>query len=447
MRRTVYILLLIGSYILPHSITCQVIDSTYNIKSQFDNPNNILWTKHYKGRIDDLNDVAIELAYDGNDLKGTLLYLRSGSSFYLAGIKKENAAKLQEFDSQEQITGELELTFEDKRLKGTWYNFDKTIAGKIDLEEIDNVANYPTHCGNNKWIRSFSGKLKNESIKILLTKIDELNVSGSGYYKKKKKHFSIHGTFDESQLKVTLIDINKDTIGDVLGVFSKSNRLNVTHTDSKGKVTESTLKLDDYLTFDCIEYADYMTSYDFTFPISRSEMFNGWITKTTNKWISECEEQRKTAITNHTDLNPTVRAKYRAYGWASLCLYDHNVISGLYLFTNTWQSQPQDVAINYDLRNKRVITKEDVFTRNIKSNIKDATKSYLANHELADNKSFVEWIENQDFDLFTLSYRGVQLHSDFSSIYGRHSLEIPYGKIRTALNAEFPIIKTMLKKK
>ena len=43
----------------------------------FEKPHKVQWVKHYKGRIDDLNDIALSLAYDGKQCKGQLTYLRS----------------------------------------------------------------------------------------------------------------------------------------------------------------------------------------------------------------------------------------------------------------------------------------------------------------------------------------------------------------------------------
>ena len=70
--QTIFLILL--SPIFCHA---QKIDAKDYVKSLFENQAEIQWVKHYKGRIDDLNDVAITLGFDGTDCKGRLTCLLS----------------------------------------------------------------------------------------------------------------------------------------------------------------------------------------------------------------------------------------------------------------------------------------------------------------------------------------------------------------------------------
>ena len=167
------------------------------MEAKFENHSKIQWVKHYKGRIDDLNDVSVTLGYDGKDCKGVLIYLRSNTRFDLEGVIENREFYLKELDEGKSIVGYLRGQMKGNTILGTWSNHNQSKGGIIQLEETIKEVKFPSYCGDNKWIRKYNGKLSNQEVEIILQKESITKASGLIYNKKRNQTYTLIGNIDQ----------------------------------------------------------------------------------------------------------------------------------------------------------------------------------------------------------------------------------------------------------
>ena len=143
--------------LFPIFCAAQKMDTKDNVKAMFENPSDIQWIKHYKGRIDDLNDVSVTLAFDGEDCKGQITYLRSHTEFDLLGKIENRQLLLHEIDNSKKLSGSIIGIITGKIITGNWNNFDGSKGGNLLLTETEKEIDFPSYCGDNKWVRKYNG--------------------------------------------------------------------------------------------------------------------------------------------------------------------------------------------------------------------------------------------------------------------------------------------------
>ena len=428
--QTIFLILL-----SPISCFSQKVDAKDYVKSLFENQANIQWIKHYKGRIDDLNDVAVTLGFDGADCKGRLTYLRSNTVFDLNGFIEDRTIHLQELDKHNKVSGTLSGKISGRKINGSWKNFDGSRGGSLSLKETDNIVKFPSYCGDNKWIRKYKGKIGNHNLEILLQKESSEKVSGLVFYKKKKTSYVLKGIVDTNN-NFTLKAKNQK--GQVVETFVgqlKQDQLTI----GKIKSKKITLLPTEGLTIGCVEYADYATGYDITFPKTTNADFNHQMKEETDAWVKACRNHLLKVKKQNTSVDPKMRAAERGFAWSEVEYLSKKIISGFMTFSNTWTPGRKLIAFNFDMENDRMLYLEDIFEKkkDYQKYIRNYIKKEIKHHQLYADSDFKQWIRKSEFSYFTIRKDGICFSTKYSMLYGRQSVTIPFRQLQPFLKKSF----------
>lgn len=391
-------------------------------------------TKYYKGRIDDINDVSIALTCKGKVCSGDLTYLRSRDKFKLKGTLDGHQIQLREFNRTEKCTGYLSGKMEGKLIQLDWKNKEGTIGNTIQLEEVARQPDFPTFCGDNKWINAYSGKINNEAVELILQQVDNHRILGTAYYVNTKKKALINGTLSiDKNLSLEFSDEKTSAIiGALRGVYKPNKQLSVRFYDQQNKQKFVSFQLQKSLGVSCLEYADYYTNYDFLFPKSNHAIFNEVMVLLTKDWIEDCRINVQKIRKKGTKTE--LRASQRAYSWTDVTLLTDDFVSGMLTYHTTWANGEETKTFNYDLENGEIIELATLFKKgfNYKQFIKKQVAAEIIKLPIYKrDEGFRNWIKNQTFTYFTLGKEGISFYSDFHIIYDRQRIMIPYKKLKS----------------
>jgi len=396
----------------------------------------------YEGHIDDINEVKIILACSNNICNGELVYLRSGDRFRLSGQQEDNKLALEEYDANNQLTGYIKGKFIGSAIDATWKNASQTIGSKLYLTSSKERPKALNNCGANKWIQAYRGIIQDKEVEMILQKTDNNRVLGNAYYVKEKRTLAIRGILESNNtLNLTLLDDRTQrTIGTIRAIYRNGQELSASFYNTRNAQSFASFELLHTLEVNCLEYADYFSSYDFLYPQSNDPLFNQIMTFLTKDWVIDCKNQAR-AIRKEQAV-PTLRASQRGYSWTEVTLYKKDFISGLLTYNNTWNGKKATKAFNYDFKNKASIELEDIFKGGFdyKAYIKKYVKEELQRDATYKKDiSYQAWVDQQSFSLYTVGQDGLHFFTAFHSVYGRQSVIIPYKKMKSNIKKKTAI--------
>jgi len=403
------------------------------VRNLFENQGQIFWFRYYKGRIDDLNDVAVSLAYDGKTCKGYLIYLRSKERFQLQGtLTDENHLKLKEVDKDGTVSGYFDGTIAGARLDAEWNNYDNSIGGKVKLVQVQNEPRIPSYCGDDKWIRRYEGVLQQQGFTMVLQKTHNEVINGMMY--SNTGSFQIKGDLNEYlQVNLLIKDASQKILGTLKGDLNNNFGIRAQFVNSKGEASGAPFELVDQLDVGCIEYADYISSYDITYPKTKHNAFNQWMDQQAMNWVATCRDRVKKIKTSNPVKRPNMRATERAFSWTDITYWNKDLISGFINFSDTWSPADRTGMINFDLKNRKALATEDVFKGRYDKFIrKKIKKAYQSNRNFSD-VDFRKWIVKEGFTLFTIRAEGIYFSTAFHMIYGQQHVLIPFKDLKPYL--------------
>ncbi len=394
--------------------------------------------KHYKGRMDDVSDVNISLGSDGKFCRGYMTYLRSQEKFLLEGTFLKDTLILKEFDANKKNTGVIKGFIQGKKIDATWGNYNGTIGGiLLKMNETLEPSYIPSFCADNKWVRGYRGAFEDFKIDILLQKGSFGNASGTGYFIKDGKSFQLKGTYNEAKLSLDLVI--KDDFGNKLGTLTLrqkgANEFVGSFLSPDGKKHYGDLIRNDNIDMGCMEFADYIASYDITYPRFPNPEYNLWMQTLVDEWFRVNIAYINSLRFDNLDNVPEVRNVARAYGWCDVSYYSPELFSGFMVYGNSWTNRQRERSFIYDFVANREIIFDDIFKANSAAEafIKAEVQKGLKSHLLYPEQDFKDWIAIQKFDNMAIRNEGIYFSSS-SMAYGRQGVTIPYTTLIPYLN-------------
>jgi hypothetical protein len=413
-------------------LTAQTTLAEKTVYSFFSKPKKIQWIEYYKGQIDGINDVAVTLAYDGKSCKGLLTYLNSREQLRLDGILKGNELTLLEVDQNAAVTGQFEGYIEGKNIHLNWSNIDNTIGSDILLTKILKEPFVPSSCGDDLWIRIYKGIISGSKVDLVLQKDSQNGLKGIAYFEKEDKSFKLNGEIFESELHVKIKDGNNKLKGTLEGVFKNETDISANFFSANGERLPTLFLSVESLEIVCLEYADYLTSYDITFPKIPNYNFNRWMDDLAAQWVKDCRQHSFEVRSVSNSANPKMRSAIRAYAWCDVDFYNEYFISGFITFENTQAKGMEGKAFNFDLKKGKEILLTDLFKEGFDYTafVTKYLNKEIDQHELYNNYEFRKWLSKQDFPHFLIHKDGLAFCTSFDRIYGRQQIKIPYAELK-----------------
>lgn len=405
----------------------------------FEKPAEIKWVKYFKGRLDDVSAVDISLGFDGKNCRGYLSYTKGNYRFRLDGTLDGTALNLEERDQSKALTGNLKGTYANRRLETEWTNFNNSLGSRLEANEISPGQVLNNNCSDNKWACRYITRYNGARADMILMRMPGGILYGYLWVEADAKTYDLRGEIDRDgnyEIEALLPS------GKMAGLL-QGNLQNLQSTDCNwvGSGEKRTFKFTQRNNFPigCYEYADYSSSYDAFFPRTPCTNCNTWLDQQVNTWINNC----KTAISLKKDPSlPANRNARRASCWAEIACLTENIFSGYLTFTETWNKQAKGKSFNFDLRNGKEITYNELFNKsfNASSWLQDYAnrESPKLPHYAAD-PDYREWLSKEGFPMFTLRREGLELSTLFHAQYGRQTLLVPYSSLKPYMKKDNPV--------
>lgn len=405
------------------------------VRGMFDDASQIKWMEHYRGRLSDINDIAMTLAYDGTTCKGMLWYLRSKTKFQLKGeIIGDTTLQLIEYDSLGFATGRVEgLMKEYDGFKGSWFTLDRTLGESMEMLPSVSEPRYPGYCGDNKWVHKYSGTIAEEEVEMILRRGNNGYVKGTVFYKNENKTYYAEGTLLNRgrEIALEIKDVNWNEKAIIKGNVDFSSDRISGETIINGETKTCDLPLFEKMTVGCIEYADFMTKTEITYPKTQNQDFNEQIRNQVQDWLTLSRAYTQEYMGGFGMFTANQRSSLRSYCWYEIDCFNSRMVSGKIIQTNTWDEDYQGFSFNYDLIENKEITLENLFTETFdyQSFIKQYIDNEVRKRPFYGDGYYEVWITTQKFDYFTFRKEGLVFSTTFNGVYGEQQVTIPYEMI------------------
>ena len=402
------------------------------------------WLEHFKGRMNDVNDIAITLASDGKKCKGYLWFLRSKAKFKVEGTVKDTVLNLTEYDSMGVVTGSIVGTLKDfDGITANWYNYDKSLGEYMELLPTSKEPRYPGYCGDNKWVHRYSGIIKDEVVEMVLRRGNNQEIKGIIHFTKNKKSYYVDGVLSNfgRAIDLNIKDLNWNSKGDISASIDFSDKMKGDFTSPDGAISSCDFTPDIKLPVGCIEYADFITKTEISYPKTRNQHFNDNVRVKVEDWLNSGRAYTAQYIKQLGTLMPSHRGSMRSYCWYEVDYLSNQLISGSVTMTNTWDTNYDGFVFNFNLSSNEEITYHTLFQENLDyaKFIEKYIKEEIRSRPFYNDSEFFNWIQTEKFAFFTIRKEGLDFSTKFNSIYGTQHVTIPYTVLKPFLKVNSPI--------
>ena len=400
----------------------------------------LFWVKHYEGRLDDTYGSRIVLGASQNRISGYLHYYKSGLSLRLEGRMTGPVLRIKELNSGDKPTGYITATLRDGIIDGEWINHNNSLGSTVFMKELPPEEKKYQFCGEDKWMRRFSGTSKGNAVELVIVKLQAdillANIWDSG----EGKAYDLKGTLDKTGFYALESELDADRTKHWLeGEFKDTEKTKASWTSSEGAIHLIEMELRESLTLGCIEQAKYLSSYDIVFPQTTCADCNSKFSSIVQHWEKRCIE----GISNKrlTEI-PANRNVLRASMWPEISCWTDRLLSGFLNYTDSWSAPSQGQAFNIDLETGEFIRLEDIFRKGF--DYKAWLDEYMRkesprNPQFANDPKFREWLYAKGYPLFTIRRDGLKMSTLFHPIYGQQHLLVSWDKLTGELKGDSPV--------
>ncbi len=397
----------------------------------FDKPADLKWGRYFRGRLDDVSEVQLSLAYDGTNCRGWFTYAKTRTRFKLDGYLNGAKLDLREFDAKGQHTGYLIGTLKGDVLELDWSNVSRTLGSRIEAVEVGVGRMNPTNCGDDKWTNRYNARYRGAAVELVLSRTHNGALNGYLWVEADGKTYVLRGRMNDDNQTYTLDALlpNGKKAGAMEGKIDADRKLTCAWRGG-GEQRTFDLAFKDMLVTGCFDYADYRSSYDVLFPRTRCTTCNAQLDRWVNEWVDRCKAN---LAAKKEQPNAQNRASMRASGWMDVECWTDGVFSGLFTFTDTWSGKAEGVAFIFDVNTGENVPVESLFVKNFDSKTWFETFVKKESPKLpafAADPEFRQWLVREGFPFITVRRDGLVLSTVFHPEYGRQQLLAPYETLK-----------------
>lgn len=406
---------------------------------RFDPGTTLKWVRYFRGRLDDVSEVLLSLGFDGNRCRGHLTYIESKERFDLTGTLDGAVLILNESDSNGMITGHLTGTLQGDRIDAEWTNAVHTLGSSLEAKEIKVARLTPKPCGENKWVSRYVARWNNARLDLTLARVSNNLLAGYLWIEADNKTYTLKGKiFPDDRYEIEALLPNGKVAAHLQGNL-KNPQMHDCNWVGSGEKRTFKLNQRSKLPVGCLEYADYVSSYDIQYPRPECAECNKTLDRRATEWV----EQTKAAIAvQKRAQRPENRNGLRASGWYEVTCWTETIFCGYLTFAESWKDKTGGVSFNFDLRTGKEIVLEDLFNKGFHA------KEWFADYarrespkmaKFAADPKFREWLAAEGFPMLTIRRDGLELGTLFHPVYGQHSITVPYHLLKPNMRRDNPI--------
>lgn len=405
----------------------------------FEKPADIKWGRYFRGRLDDVSEVQVSLAYDGKNCRGWFTYAKTRTRFKLDGVLNAQKLELREYDTKGALTGYLTGSLKGELMELDWSNHNGALGSKITAVEVGVGRMNPTNCGDDKWTNRYTARFRNAPVELVLSRAHNGALSGYLWVGLDGKTHVLRGKMNDDQsYQLDALNNTGKAVATLMGNFGADRKMTCNWRGG-GEMRTFDLSFKDMLVTGCFDHADYRSSYDVLYPRTRCESCNTQLDRCVNNWVERC---KSSLAAKKEQPNANNRATLRASGWMDVECWTEDMFSGLFTFTDTWSGKAEGIAFNFDLKTGETITVQDLFVKSFNS--KNWMDGYIKKESpklpaFAADPVFREWLVREGFPLITLRHDGLVFSTLFHPEYGRQQLLAPYDLLKPYLKRDSPV--------
>lgn len=409
------------------------------VRSLFDGGQPLLWVRRYRGRIDDAFLVEVVLGFDGAHCRGFCTYVKSKVRFILQGRLESDKVFLEERGKDNTVTGTFTGRLDSLGILLNWQNTTETISCSLEAY-VSGGAVVTANCGDNKWAGRYISRYNNTRVDMVLIWSHHGSVDGFLWIEADKQTYRLRGTGDRAlTFEVEALLSDGKTAGLLQGNLSNPGVVTCSWLGG-GQKRSFVFNQKDKLLFGCLDFADFRSGFDAYYPKTACLSCNSWLDQQMIGWINQCKAK---AAENKETSDADLRNKYRGSSWTEIVCWTDRLLCGYLTFTETWNTEAQGVAFNFDIKTGKLITLDDLFnTKSFDASawMLDYSRRMLAGlPRYSRDPEFQAWIEKAGFPMFSIRREGIELSSYFHPQYGRQALLIPYVDLRDYLRKDGPL--------
>ncbi len=409
------------------------------VAALFDQGAALQWIKFFRGRFDDVSEVALSLGYDGSNCRGFLTYSKSQERFRLNGTLEGVVLLLEELDGKNEVSGHLTGTLQGEQLAADWANAANTLGSRLEAQEVPSKKVINAPCGDNKWVNRYVARWNNGRVDMVLARVNNSVLNGYLWIETDNKTYSLAGKiFPDDHYEMQALLPNGKIAAHLQGSL-KTPQATECNWVGSGEKRAIKLTMRENYQVGCLEYADYSSSYDALYPRTRCEACNKTLDQRVSDWVNQC----KTTMTAQKKAGgPASRNILRASSWYEVTCWTETLFCGYLTFSESWKNETEGQSFNFDLRTGREITFDDLFNRNF--NAKEWFAEYARKEspkmtKFAADPKFREWLNKEGFPMFTIRRDGLELSTIFHPVYGQQHLSVPYATLKPYMRKDNPI--------
>ncbi len=380
----------------------------------------------FEGSLDKVHHIQMVLGVHDNTVLGYYEFVKTRLRFELEGEYKENILELIETDQDDQTSGYFILKDENESLSGEWSHINHETKIFTQLNRVNNFKN-KSICKKNNWTKNYNGVLDGGNVELSL-----VTIGGQ----LEQAYFSL----ENIRFLLPIEQINKNEYSanmtavtslyeSMIIKYQADNTCDITLLKDGQSMFATTLKLYDELNFECFEEMEYATSIKAVYPVISEVRFNEWIGNEITQWSKVNQNEMSNLLANDPGLIPSDRYKYEANIWVDIHLFSKQFISGLITYQCSWKSSNKREAFIFDRAQKSFVDPSNLFNGNQNKFFENLISRHKIEYPPFQEKLIRKWLENQNFDHISLTQDGVNLNTEFSTIFGSKTIFVPFAEL------------------
>lgn len=397
----------------------------------------------FKGRINDVNAIYLDISFYGDSLcAGVFTLGESGVKIAIWGkIWSNGTVQLEETATKGKVTGVVHGKARKKSnglwaIEGEWFNHAGTISSKLWVEQYTDGNKSISPCGQNKWLLHSQGVLKGQLTDVIVQKNNYGQLTGVLYRSDVAASEYLFGgdIYADSIFEIFSENSHFTQTGSLTCRYGNGNMFSCDYADTTGQQETFTLYHREKFDVGCIDRMDFSTTYSFTYPKRQDdEQFNMLIGTMMEQKIAQLMEYSKSQKLDRIAEN---RSVLRASNTWQIEFMNEKMLSGWLTFSATWRNEYQTTSFVYDLQNRKLLNLDDIFYTKgtgYQSFVSSKIKEKLKSHPAWNEEGFQAWVGMEKFSYFAIKNEGIQYMSEFSPIYGRIAVILPFDALRVYL--------------
>ena len=387
---------------------------------------NSLKVKTYATRIDEMSGGVVVLKENAGVTKGVLFFPNGKKSLLMSG----SSTVLYLRDEQGFDQGIMNYSIDNQGFNGELVSSLEKNVATVNGRFTQDVPVIPPACYVDKWLVYHQGHLMNGTpVHMYLQRIGNGDLQGTIYFVDRKMTASLTGMIVDSKVDLVVVGNDGKPIGDIYGDLGQNGEFEGQFVAGDSKQVIHTLPvISDAQSCSSEISADYR--YSIVYPKLGIQEFDDIMDEAMVDWVKYCKKQMYQKQLKNT--HSAILNAPDAFSYVDVHCRDKYVFSGFQIFYDPSKIKYSVKSINFDIRKKKFLRFDDLFESKaqLKLMIINKARKNIGKHQLRNNKDFVAWLSQAQFDEFVLQPDGVLFGSPFHPVFGQYTVLLTYPELK-----------------